>query len=804
MSSNTLYDAIALVRAGKNEEARQLIFDIIRNDSQNEMAWMWLAETLTSDVDRMKVLKACANINPESKIARMAITKLQEKFNESEATLPSESPFWEGATFDPNIADRTGHTGAIIGFDGSFILSDVADFDDVIDLRLTSSEILESKKATLINEEKNPSGKTVEPFLPSTSEEPTVQYSRYAAGDVPTSPVKHLYPEKEELEFEPDLSGYLHEEHLENKYDKTVAPLNRVPLFNQKTSGEENLNDLSIDELGFSDEESIGQNDVTIQTNKVLRPYADLFEEDLVEDHVIQNEVEENTNSRKKKERNKLVILLLGLFIIIAILCAVLIFVLRGFTIGNNQTTTLPTQLVIPTGTILPTSTWTLIPTVTGTPEPTFTPTMLPTATEIVEISDKAISAANANAVLLKIDQPISGEFFVNLTGNRIAIINERTIQIWNALNGEREFVLSGHNDLVTDIVFSDDGKYLVSGSRDFSVILWDLDSGQAIKTFGMDAGTINRIYGDRTKNYPRNVSVDFSPDETTIAAGAFGVVNILDISSGLTRGIFSLSDEALLAAAQDPTNLYGFKVKFNENGWVLAAGMSKNLVGLDTLDAALLYQYELGAKGQISYTINRKQILEADTGGITIRNLEDGTVINGFGGRKVKPNQAPPAYVLSETGKVLGIETDAAENEFELSVWNVADDASLMNFKGICIDNQCAIPVFALFPDDERIIVTRQGNDSSIEVIYVNLISHEIILRITGMNNGVKALAASPNGDLAAGLDEAGILRIWNMVSGDVITSFETPTLDFVKFSRDGQFIYAWDESSIYVWGLP
>jgi WD40 repeat protein len=606
------------------------------------------------------------------------------------------------------------------------------------------------------------------------------------------------------LEFEPDLSGYLHEEHVENNYDKTVAPLNRVPLINQKTSGDENLNELSIEELGFSDEETIGQSDVTLQTNKVQRPYADLFEEDLVEDNVIQNEVEENTKNRKKKERNKLVVLLLGLFLIITILCGVLISILRGFTIGSNQTASLPTQLVIPTETILPTSTWTLIPTVTGTPEPTFTPTMLPTATAIVEISDKAISAANANAVLLKISQPKSGEFFINLTGNRIAITDERTIQIWNALNGEREFILSGHNDLVTDIVFSDDGNYLVSGAKDFSVILWDLDSGQAIKTFGMDAGTINRIYGDRTKNYPRDVSVDFSPDGTTIAAGAFGVVNILDIPSGLTRGTFSLSDEALLAAAQDPTNVYGFKVKFNENGWVLAAGMSKNLVGLDTLDAALLYQYELGAKGQISYTIDRKQLLEADTGGITIRNLEDGAVVNGFGGRKVKPNQAPPTYILSESAKILGIETDAAENEFELSVWNVADDASLMNFKGICIDNQCAIPVFAFFPDDERIIVARQGNDSSLEVIYVNLISHEIILRITGMNNGVKALAASPNSELAAGLDEVGILRIWNMVSGDVITSFETPTLSFVEFSRDGQFIYAWDENSIYVWGLP
>lgn len=804
MSSNTLYDAIALVRAGKNDEARQLIFDIIRNDSQNEMAWMWLAETLTSDVDRMKVLKACANINPESKIARMAITKLQEKFNEKEVTLPAESPFWEGATFDPNIADRTGHTGAIIGFDGSFILSDVADFNDVIDLRLTSSEVMESKNATSNNENLSQTEKSVEPFLTTTDDETVAQYARYAGSNVPTSPVRRLYPEKEELEFEPDLSDYLHEEHVENKFDKTGAPPSRVPLYNESLVGGENQNELSIEELGFSDEETNGKDDNTLQDNKVQRPYADLFEEDMVEDHVIQSEVEENKRIKKKKERNKLVGLILGLFIIIAVLCGVLIFVLSGFSFGRDQTAVLPTQLVIPTETTSPTLTWTLHPTITGTPEPTITPTKLPTATEIVEINDQAISLANANSVLLKISQPISSEFFRNLAGDRLAIIDQKTIQVWNALNGEREFVLSGHNDLVTDVVFSNDGKFLVSGARDFSVILWDLSSGQPVKTFGMDSATINRIYGDRTKNYPRDVSVDFSPDGTTIAAGAFGLVNILDISSGLTRGTYSLSDEAISIAAQDPSNRFGFTVKFNENGWVLAAAMSKNLVGLDTIDAALLYQFELGAKGQVSFPVDRTHLLEADTGGITIRNMVDGTVINGFGGRKVKPNQAPPSFILSESGKILGIETDAAENEFELAVWNVAEDSSLMNFKGICVDNQCSIPVYAFFPDDERIIVTRQGNDNSLEVVYVNLISHEIILRITGMNNGIRALAASPNGELAAGLDGSGILRIWNMVSGDVLASFETPGLDFLEFSRDGQFIFAWDEDSIYTWGLP
>ena len=52
-----LHEAINLIRADRLDDARQLLFEIIRNDSQNEVAWIWLAETFSSDLDRSKSFK---------------------------------------------------------------------------------------------------------------------------------------------------------------------------------------------------------------------------------------------------------------------------------------------------------------------------------------------------------------------------------------------------------------------------------------------------------------------------------------------------------------------------------------------------------------------------------------------------------------------------------------------------------------------------------------------------------------------------------------------------------------------------
>lgn len=69
---------------------------------------------------------------------------------------------------------------------------------------------------------------------------------------------------------------------------------------------------------------------------------------------------------------------------------------------------------------------------------------------------------------------------------------------------------LEGHKELVYNVTHSPDGKYLVSGSFDKSVKLWDLATGKETKTFAGPSGHNDLV-----------LTTAFSPDGRTIASGA-------------------------------------------------------------------------------------------------------------------------------------------------------------------------------------------------------------------------------------------------------------------------------------------
>jgi len=79
-------------------------------------------------------------------------------------------------------------------------------------------------------------------------------------------------------------------------------------------------------------------------------------------------------------------------------------------------------------------------------------------------------------------------------------------IDILDAITGSKVAVLSGHTDGVNSLTFSLDGAFLVSGSDDKNVKLWDVQTGGVVKTFC---------------GQTRVLSVSISPDCTTIASGS-------------------------------------------------------------------------------------------------------------------------------------------------------------------------------------------------------------------------------------------------------------------------------------------
>ena len=67
---------------------------------------------------------------------------------------------------------------------------------------------------------------------------------------------------------------------------------------------------------------------------------------------------------------------------------------------------------------------------------------------------------------------------------------------------------LVGHSYYVTSVAFSPDGLTVVSGSSDEKIKLWNVETGQEIKTL---VGHVNDV-----------TSVVFSPDGKTVVSGSW------------------------------------------------------------------------------------------------------------------------------------------------------------------------------------------------------------------------------------------------------------------------------------------
>ena len=77
-------------------------------------------------------------------------------------------------------------------------------------------------------------------------------------------------------------------------------------------------------------------------------------------------------------------------------------------------------------------------------------------------------------------------------------------IDILDAITGIRSAVLSGHTQIVWDVAFSSDCTFLVSGSDDNTIRVWDIQTG----------GTIKMFYGHGT-------SVSVSVDDAVLASNS-------------------------------------------------------------------------------------------------------------------------------------------------------------------------------------------------------------------------------------------------------------------------------------------
>ena len=72
-TSDLLQQGIAYANAGRREEARDILLQVVELDEQNESAWLWLSGVVDSDDDKAVALENVLALNPSNEWARRGL-----------------------------------------------------------------------------------------------------------------------------------------------------------------------------------------------------------------------------------------------------------------------------------------------------------------------------------------------------------------------------------------------------------------------------------------------------------------------------------------------------------------------------------------------------------------------------------------------------------------------------------------------------------------------------------------------------------------------------------------------------------
>ncbi|TFK65886.1 WD40 repeat-like protein [Pluteus cervinus] len=133
----------------------------------------------------------------------------------------------------------------------------------------------------------------------------------------------------------------------------------------------------------------------------------------------------------------------------------------------------------------------------------------------------------------------------------------DKTVRIWEVETGQQKGPsLEGHDNYVTSVAFSPDGKYVVSGSDDNTMRIWEVETGQ-------QKGTSLEGHNNSVN------SVSFSPDGKHVVSGSWDkTVRLWEVETGQQKGLSLEGHDGSV-----------YSVAFSPNGKYVVSGSDDNTV---------------------------------------------------------------------------------------------------------------------------------------------------------------------------------------------------------------------------------
>ncbi|MEM7712191.1 MAG: WD40 repeat domain-containing protein, partial [Cyanobacteria bacterium P01_A01_bin.68] len=326
---------------------------------------------------------------------------------------------------------------------------------------------------------------------------------------------------------------------------------------------------------------------------------------------------------------------------------------------------------------------------------------------------------------------------------------------------------LEGHKDVVWDVNFSPDGKFLASGSRDKSIKIWRTDGSllQSLKSAHDESIT----------------SLNFSPDGSLIASASQDkTVKIW--RKNLATGKFDLQPVTTLEH-----NDFVSTVNFSPDGKLLATGSSDNddnIVLIWRNDGKLLkvLQGHQGLINWVTFSPDGRFIASAsDDNTVKIWDSNSGSLLMTLKGHE----QEITVVSFSPDGKILA----SADSNGIVKLWRAEPEDSENSFTYRAYKNleQHKGVVWSLNFDSKGEKLASAGDDNTINLTDIK--SGKLIKTFKGHSDAVASVSFSPDDKLLASASYDKSVKLWslNPPKLPVLVGHKDRVLS-VSWSRDGK----------------
>ncbi len=298
----------------------------------------------------------------------------------------------------------------------------------------------------------------------------------------------------------------------------------------------------------------------------------------------------------------------------------------------------------------------------------------------------------------------------------------------------------TGHAGAITAVGLSPDGRYVVSSGADETAKLWDIASGQEVRTF---TGVPQFV---RTTTFAGDAS-------RIVIAGQLGGT-LLDIATG--RKLPTLEDMGAMAAVSS-----GGRYAARTAGVAFSvARRAKAQTGIDVVELATDRVVATLPTGAL-----HAPFAVSDDGRIALlrrTEIDDRRMV-----------------AAAREGKALMPKT-------VIEVWDVATRKRRHDLPGLTDDGMSAA---SLSPDGATLVVG--GLDRKIEIYDIATATRRQSLQAAGVQpwSTTNTLLFSRDGSMLAQASQDGHARVWRMPEGQLVTEFEATA---VNFSADGRQLVA------------